>query len=667
MRSFGCSYYPEMWNPDLWLRDLKQMKELGIDLVRMGEFAWGKFEPADGEFRFDGYRRMLDLCHSFGIQVMLGTPTAAPPRWLTARYPEILKIRKDGTRPAQGYRRQFCPSSELYRQYARRIVSRMGEAFRDHPAVVCWQVDNEIAAEAETGYCCCPRCRNAFREYLRKRYGTTQKLNEAWNGSFWSADVSDWDEITLPLFEERISMRLDFARFMSSSFCSMAHEHYEILKNINPSWRITTNMWTSFSPDVAPAELFEKFDDASCDTYVNDRDIGSFRAFWDYYRSVTGRRQPFTVAETGARNPVTAEPGTMRALRPWMWDMIGRGADRIIYFHWRQFLMGEENSPSILPWSGVPGEVFSLLKQNREELDSLGIDFSSLPLPDAKVAILHDTMSAFLYRCRHRDAALFRQTIETHAALTGLGIHPDVLPVKEKMDFSPYRLLILPRMEHLSEELIGQLKEFVRGGGALLAQLRLNAVDEFGKFRQQLAPAGMTDLFGLQINESSRLLAYAHPVEFCTGTLPPVPQNEMETAFGEHPVHAVDLMEKIEPLTCESMQNFTNGRFSGSPLLSINRFGKGMAFYQATMLFEPDLRLVLRAVLERCGFGELPDLPPPVARLDRGPVTVFVNSSNRRYTLEVSEKGKAVSGQYDGRILTLEPYDVCILREEAGS
>ena len=126
-------------------------------------------------------------------------------------------------------------------------------------------------------------------------------------------------------------------------------------------------------------------------------------------------------------------------------------------------------------------------------------------------------------------------------------------------------------------------------------------------------------------------------------------------------------MEKIEPLTCESMQNFTNGRFSGSPLLSINRFGKGMAFYQATMLFEPDLRLVLRAVLERCGFGELPDLPPPVARLDRGPVTVFVNSSNRRYTLEVSEKGKAVSGQYDGRILTLEPYDVCILREEAGS
>ena len=150
---FGCAYYPEAWPEERWETDLSMMQELGVNLIRIGEFNWGNFEPREGEFDFAPYLRLLDLCEKHGIKVMMCTPTAATPKWMQRDWPETLKTRADGTQPGPGGRQESCASSERFRFFSRRITERMAEAFKDHPAVTTWQLDNELSIFGATRLC----------------------------------------------------------------------------------------------------------------------------------------------------------------------------------------------------------------------------------------------------------------------------------------------------------------------------------------------------------------------------------------------------------------------------------------------------------------------------------------------------------------------------------
>ena len=195
MKYFGCAWYPEAWPRERWAEDIRLMKEAGINAVRMGEFNWGRFEPQEGKFEFSDYRHLLEKLHENGIAVLLCTPTAAPPKWMSSRYPEILKSDKTGQTVYDGNRRHCCPSSLKFREFSRRITEKMAETFRDSPAIFAWQLDNEIAAEAEHGFCFCDGCAKRFRTHLEMKYRTVENLNAAWNGAFWSGDFTSFDEI----------------------------------------------------------------------------------------------------------------------------------------------------------------------------------------------------------------------------------------------------------------------------------------------------------------------------------------------------------------------------------------------------------------------------------------------------------------------------------------
>ena len=79
---FGCAYYPEAWPRENWAKDIADMKELGLSMVRIGEFNWGNFEPEEGRFDFSDYVDVLRLCETNGIDVMMCTPTATIPLWM---------------------------------------------------------------------------------------------------------------------------------------------------------------------------------------------------------------------------------------------------------------------------------------------------------------------------------------------------------------------------------------------------------------------------------------------------------------------------------------------------------------------------------------------------------------------------------------------------------
>jgi beta-galactosidase len=72
--SLGVCYYPEHLPADYWAADFDSMREIGIRVVRLGEFAWSRLEPDSGEYRFSWLEQILDLAESKGLSIVLGTP-----------------------------------------------------------------------------------------------------------------------------------------------------------------------------------------------------------------------------------------------------------------------------------------------------------------------------------------------------------------------------------------------------------------------------------------------------------------------------------------------------------------------------------------------------------------------------------------------------------------
>lgn len=669
MKYFGCAYYPEAWEKTRRETDFRMMRDLGFNMVRLGEFNWGKFEPEEGVFHFDDYLEILDLADRYGIRVMMCTPTAAVPRWMAARYPETQKRRADGTRPENDARQSYCPSSPKFRFFADRIVTEMAHAFRNHPAVVMWQLDNELSVGAATGLCVCDECTKRFQSAMREKYRTLEAFNRAWNGAFWSGDFQSWEDLKPP-FRFRRGWKKEYIRVQGELFSELILRHRDILKSANPEWVVTTNNPAMTYSDIRLDHLFAELGYAACDTYVSCDNIFRFRAFWDFYRGVTGRQQKFMVAETGAFNQVTTEPNSWGALKPWLWEMVVRGAESVLYFRWRQSVMGEETHPAILPWCGRPGNAYRMIRQIRKEMDALPMDVSKLPLPETEIAIVHDAASGQYHMSKKSDA-LYLATNRIHLALTALGKNPDFLMLNEQMDLSPYRVVFLPLCERVSPRIVERWKEYVRNGGCLVAVTRLNLMEESGSYCREPYPCGMTELFGLEIAENRELLNSQTDANMGVFDISSLPKSSVCLSCFGGTADAERYVEEILPQSCTVLEKLSSTCFASSPLLTRNSYGKGTALYVSAFLDVPGVRKMVRRVLEESGFS-LPaaELPPEVSRIERGGYLFYINSSSRKVSLEEEISGEILLGDAnpgEKQTITLKPYEVLMIRPSGKS
>src|SRR5580704_15165607 len=158
------------------------MVEAGVDLVTVGVFSWAQLEPAEGTYSFGWLHELLDLLVGAGIGVDMSTPTASPPPWLSASYPDVLPVDDRGARYSHGSRQHFCVCSPTYRSAARNIVERLVSEVGSHPAIEMWHVHNEYACHVP--YCYCEFHAEGFRAWLKGRYGPIEALNEAWGTAF---------------------------------------------------------------------------------------------------------------------------------------------------------------------------------------------------------------------------------------------------------------------------------------------------------------------------------------------------------------------------------------------------------------------------------------------------------------------------------------------------
>jgi len=444
----GVCYYPEQWPESYWAQDARRMREIGLRYVRIGEFAWSRLEPRDGACEFDWLRRAIDTLHAEGLRVVLGTPTATPPKWLVDKMPDMLALDSMGRPRNFGSRRHYCFSHEPYARECDRIVEALARAFGEHPGVAAWQTDNEYGCH-DTVESYSRAALHAFRKWCANKYGDIAALNRAWGNVFWSMELTRFDEVALPnltVTEANPSHLLDFQRFSSDQVVAFNRRQVEILRRLSPERVVLHNFMGAFASFDHYA-LGRDLDAASWDSYplgflersprseafktrymrVGDPDFQAFHH--DLYRACgRGRwwvmeQQPGAV-NWGAWNPVPA-PG---AVRMWSFEAFAHGAETVSYFRWRQapFAQEQMHEALLLP-NSEPNEAFHVVAQVARELQLLD---AQVAIQRARVALLFDYESAFAWAIepQGRDFSYFELVMSFYRGLRCLGLSVDIAP-----------------------------------------------------------------------------------------------------------------------------------------------------------------------------------------------------------------------------------------------
>ncbi|GMN02144.1 beta-galactosidase [Erythrobacter sp. MTPC3] len=358
----GCCYYPEHWPEHMWADDARRMAEMGLSLVRIGEFAWSRIEPEQGRFDWDWLDRAVDVLHRAGLQIIMGTPTATPPKWLVDQMPDMVAIDQEGRPRGFGSRRHYCFSHEGYRAQSRRITSAIAQRFGDHPAVVSWQTDNEYGCH-DTVLSFSSAAAARFRKWLEARYETPQALNAAWGNVFWSMEYLSFDEVDPPhltVTEANPAHWLDYRRFASDEVASFNREQVDILRKHSPGRDITHN-FMGFFTEFDHHALGRDLDVATWDSYP----LGFLEQFWfgeddkrdylrqghpdiaafhhDLYRGCSAGRWGVMEQQPGPVNWARYNPAPLPGMIAlWTLEAFAHGAEFTSYFRWRQAPFAQE-------------------------------------------------------------------------------------------------------------------------------------------------------------------------------------------------------------------------------------------------------------------------------------------------------------------------------------
>ncbi len=451
----GTAWYPEQWPESRWDTDLSLMEAAHIRFVRVGEFAWSRLEPSEGHYDLDWLARAIRAAERHHIAVVIGTPSAAPPAWLTTEYPETLRIKEDGRRDQHGNRQQFNWADPKYRELARAIAEQEARRFGHDPNVIGWQIDNEYANESYG-----PIAREQFDSWLKARYGTLDNLNDRWTTAYWSQTYTDWSQIPIPISAYGTSygnpgLLLSWKRFVSDTWRSYQKNQLEVIRaNSDPRQFITTNMM-GFFDGYDHYTVSQDLDLASWDDYVGTGQLNPVYngAAHDLTRGFL--RKNFWVMETqpGFVNwqvdNNSLDKGEVRAMA---WHDVGHGADAVSYWQWRSALNGqEEYHGTLLGADGTPVPLYA-------EVAQLGADFAKAgpalagTTVHSDVAILHsyDAFWAINWQRHNQAFDPIANMVTYYGAIRALTHSVDI--VNPSVDLSQYKLVIAPALNLITDQ-----------------------------------------------------------------------------------------------------------------------------------------------------------------------------------------------------------------------
>jgi beta-galactosidase len=477
--ALGVCYYPEHWPEDWWARDAERMAEVGIKYVRIGEFAWSRLEPTPGNLQLDWMIRAMDVLAQHGLKVIVGTPTATPPRWMVDKHPDMLAVDAHGRQKGFGSRRHYDFSHLGYREECARITEIFADALSDHPALGGWQTDNEYGCHGTT-YSYSPAALSGFRDWLGKRYGSVEALNEAWGNVFWSMEYNSFDQIELPnllVCEPNPIHDLDFRRYSSDQVSAFNKVQYDILKAKRPDLPVIHNFMSRYS-EFDHYDLAETLDVASWDSYPighlavsnepdeikrqymrqGDPDNAAFHH--DLYRTVGHGRWWIMEQQPGPVNWAQFNPDPLPGMaRLWAWEAFAHGAEVVSYFRWRQAPFAQEQMHAgLLRPDSEPAPAYEEASQVARELAATGLAGSA---GKARVALVFDYESEWAWDVQPQSKGFSHgaHVREIYAAFRKHGVDIDILSPKTK-SFAGYEIVAIPALFAWTDELREAMESF---------------------------------------------------------------------------------------------------------------------------------------------------------------------------------------------------------------
>ncbi|WP_108250249.1 beta-galactosidase [Planctomonas deserti] len=630
--SYGGDYNPDQWSPETWEEDIRLMTEARVNIVTLGVFSWGNYEPEEGRFEFEWLDTVFDLLHAAGIAVDLATPTAAPPIWLHQKHPEILPVTREGMRYWQGGRLGWCASTPIWREQALRIVEVLARRYAAHPALKMWHVSNELGGGNRL--CYCDESAAHFRRWLTEKYGTVDALNQAWGTAFWGHRYVDFAQVLPPRDSETVpnpALKLDFERFASAALLEHFEAEAAVLRSITPDLPITTNFMVSSNPSVVDyARWAPRMDVLANDHYTIGRDDAREQELAMSADRMRGMRPdaPWLLMEHSTSAVNWQQRNRAKLPGELVRNSLGhvaRGSDGALFFQWRASTAGAEQFHSaMVPHAGTRSKIWADVCELGRHLDALG-DVAGTLVEPASVAILMDDESHWAWKAGPKpvnDEPVWKAARDVHRALFDANVLADVVP--PWADLSRYRVVVVPGLFLASDDTARSVRAFAEGGGHVLVTFLSGIVDATNRVRAGGYPGAFRHLLGILSEEFFPLLD--------DGGL--ALDNGWRAGRWSELVHADE---------AEIVARYADGDLARSPAVTRRALeGGGSAWYVSTELDRVALADLLSGLLADAGVSPSAEVPSGVEAvrrvgddrsflflLNHGPARVHVPGSGR--------------------------------------
>jgi beta-galactosidase len=650
----GGDYNPEQWmdHHGVWDEDVRLMKAAHCNVVSIGIFSWSMLEPAEGHFTFDWLDRVIDNLSKADIGFVLATPTGAKPNWMAIKYPEIRRCKPDGTREMQQGRHNHCYTSSVYREKTTIINTKLAERYGTHPGLVMWHLSNEYGGE-----CHCPLCKAAFREWLKDRYETLDALNEAWWARFWSHTFTDWDQIDC-IDGSVHGLALDWKRFVTDRTVDFMRHEIAVIRPLSPDKPVTTNMM-GFYTGLNYWRFAPYVDVISWDSYPRwhaeqpEWHTGVSTAFThDLNRSM--KSKPFILMESTPSQQNWTPIAPLKRLGMHVLSSlqaVAHGADSVMYFQWRK------SRGSCEKFHGAVVDHYQAgIEKTRvfQDVTDVGVELEKLAdvvgtTTPAEVAIIYDWENRWMIDMesgpRNLEKNHFETCLEHYQPFWQRGVPVDVIDMEQ--DLGRYKLVIAPMLYMVRSGVGERITRFVEQGGMFVTTYLSGYADGSDLCFLNGFPGPLRDVLGIWAEE-----------------LDAVPNHKVQKikAIKGNPLglkgkyDARQFCEMIHADGAKVLAKYTTDFYAGQPAVTVNKFGRGKAYYIASRndrRFMDDLSaaLVKQLKLKRAVEAKLPT----------GVTATWRTDGSRDWVFLMNFTGKPVRVKND----KLPAYGIKILQRKA--
>jgi len=503
---FGVAYYDEYMPYERLERDVQMMKEAGINVVRIAESTWGTLEPQNGVFDFSHIDRVLNAMYQAGISVIVGTPTYAVPTWMVKEHPNVLAVTPKGQNK-YGPRQNMDITNPTYLFYAERMIRKLMEHVKNHPAVIGYQVDNETKHYETSG----PNVQFLFLKYLKEKYSSLDEINSKFGLDYWSNRINSWEDFPNVDSTINASLSCEFAKFQRKLVTDFIAWQVSIMNQYKRDDQFVTHnfdlSWKGYSFGIQPAvnhfEAAKVLDIAGIDIYHPSQEelTGCEISFGgDLARCM--KQKNYFVLETQAQGFANWVPFPGQ-LRLQAFSHLASGANMVSYWHWHSLHNAIETY-----WKGLLSHDFEP-NPTYEEAKTIGKDFERLSPKlfnlkiQNRVAILfsNEALTAFNSFKHFIDDIDYNDILRLmYETLYRMNIGCDFVDPSSS-DIEKYKMLVVPSLYAASDELLNRLNKFVENGGHIIYAYRSGFFDENVKVRTCRQPGIIGEACGVYYSQ----------------------------------------------------------------------------------------------------------------------------------------------------------------------